>query len=123
MDTTAAPEAPVPPSGEGTVVLDIGGGRGAAVVFTPASMAGAELEIRPAGGTWTGTHTGVRQRDVRDGVCFAAVFATLPAGQYQVRVRGAGAGPVVDLEVSGGAIVEHTWPADPQTPNGAGTRV
>jgi hypothetical protein len=116
MDTVTMPEAAVPLSGEGTVVLDIGGGRGAAIVFTPASLAGQELEIRPADGPWTGTHTGVRQRDLRDGRCFAAVFGALPAGGYQVRVRGARSGPAIDLVVSGGAIVEHSWPDDGATP-------
>src|ERR1700722_15477253 len=110
MGAVTTPEASLPPSGEGTVVLDIGGGRGAAVLFTPASLAGRELEIRPAGAPWMGTHTGVRQRARRDGSCFAAVFGSLPAGRYQVRVRGTDSGPAVDLVVSGGAIAEYSWP-------------
>jgi hypothetical protein len=109
----ATAETTVPPSGEGTVVLDIGGGRGAAVLFTPASLSGREIEIRPADGPWAGTHTGIRQRDLRDTRCFAAVFGSLAAGRYQVRVRGTHAGTVLDLVVPDGAIVECSWPEDP----------
>ena len=113
---TATAEAAVAPSGEGTVVLDIGGGRGAAVLMAPASLAGEELEIRPTGAPWTGTHTGVRQRDLRDGTCFAAVFGSLAAGRYQVRVRGSEAATVLDVVVPDGAIVECRWPDHGATP-------
>ena len=44
-----SPRDAVPPSGEGTVVLDIGGGRGAAVLFTPASLAGEETRDQTDG--------------------------------------------------------------------------
>jgi hypothetical protein len=108
--TVSEPETALPPSGEGTVVLDIGGDLGAAAVFTPASLAGSEIEIRPAGEPWAGVHTGVRRRDLRDGACFAAVFAALPVGRYQLRVRGTDSGPVMDLAVTGGTITEDRWP-------------
>jgi hypothetical protein len=71
------------------VVLDIGEGTGALAVRTPAFLDGAELEIRPVGQPWTGTHTGVRRRDLRDGSCFAAVFET---------------------DVTGGTVTEASWP-------------
>jgi hypothetical protein len=110
MDTLSEPEAAVAPSGEGTVVLDIGGDSGAAVVFTPASLEGCEIEIRPAGEPWTGVHTGVRQRNLQDGACFAAVFGTLATGEYQLRVRGTDSEPVMGLAVTGGDIAEGRWP-------------
>ena len=103
------------PSGEGTVVLDIGGASGAVVVRAPASLDGAELEIRPAGGSWTGTHTAVRRRDLRDGICFAAVFGAVAAGEHQLRVCGTDTAPVMELSVSGGAITEAAWP-EPSAP-------
>ena len=91
MGTHAAVE-PVPaPSGEGTVVLDIGGTRGAAVVYTPASLVGAEIEIRRAGRPWDGTHTAVRRRDLRDTAAYAGVFGSLEAGAYQA--AGCGGSP------------------------------
>ena len=40
---------PLPPSGPGTVVLDIGGSVGALVVHTPAALAGLEIELAAPG--------------------------------------------------------------------------
>ena len=117
MGTHAAVE-PVPaPSGEGTVVLDIGGTRGAAVVYTPGSLVGAEIEIRRAGRPWDGTHTAVRRRDLRDTAAYAGVFGSLEAGAYQLRLRGIEArrgegASVVDLDVTGGQITQLEWPDD-----------
>ncbi len=111
MHVHAGTETAPGPSGEGTVVLDIGGTSGAAVVYVPASLDGEELEIRPVGRPWDGTHTAVRRRDLRDGVCFAGVFGTLQAGGYEVRVRGTGSAPVLALEVTGAGITEVHWPA------------
>jgi hypothetical protein len=110
VETATALETPLPPSGQGTVVLDIGGDRGAAVILIPASLEGSEIEIRVAGEPWTGTHTGIRRRQVHDGVRFAAVFASLPAGRYQLRVKGTEADPVMAIAVAGGAVTEVGWP-------------
>jgi hypothetical protein len=110
--TSSHAEAVPPPSGEATVVLDIGGDRGAAIVFTPSSLEGSEIEIRPAGEPWAGVHTGVRPRHLRDGVCFAAVFGTLVAGDYQLRVKGSRSEPVMSIGVTGGSITEGSWPPE-----------
>jgi hypothetical protein len=103
------------PSGPGTVVLDIGGDIGAAMVAAPASLVGAEIEIRPAGRPWEGTHTAIRQRNLGDATTFAGVFPSLPAGDYELRIKGdpcipAGLGPTVDLVVTGGAVTRLNWP-------------
>ncbi|MGA3146531.1 MAG: phospholipase [Acidimicrobiales bacterium] len=116
MDAQTQPEGLPAPSGEGTVVLDLGGTRGALVIFTPEQLSGEEIEIRPASGPWDGTHTAVRQRDLRDAVAFAGVFGSLPAGGYQVRIKGGGpdrtvSGTTLDLEVTGGQVTELHWPA------------
>jgi hypothetical protein len=99
------------PSGPGTVVLDIGGEIGAAVVLAPASLEGTEIEIAGLGLPWDGTHTMIRARSVEPGVVHAGVFEGLRAGRYLVRVRGAGpqgvTGPertVEELEVHGGRV-------------------
>ena len=47
MGAHSAVEADLGPSGEGTVVIDIGGDRGAAVIVTPGELSGEEIEIRP----------------------------------------------------------------------------
>jgi hypothetical protein len=110
MPASGAVEAGHGPSGEGTVVLDIGSDSGALVVLTPASLEGSEIEIRRTGQSWAGLHTGVRRRDVRDGACFAAVFGSLPTGHYQLRVKGTEADPVMGIAVSAGAVTEGNWP-------------
>jgi hypothetical protein len=103
-------EPMLPPSGEGTVVLDIGGARGAAVIYVPATLHGEEIEIRAVGQPWNGEHTGIRERTLRDGACFAAVFGALDKGDYQLRIRGTETDPVVDVSVGGGGITEARWP-------------
>jgi hypothetical protein len=54
------------PSGPGSVLVDIGGDVGAAVVTTPPSLDGEEIEIRPDPGEWTGRHVAVRPRPLPD---------------------------------------------------------
>lgn len=114
MHTHVDTEAQLAPSGEGTVVLDVGGTRGAAVIFTTTALAGVEIEIRPVDGPWDGTHTAVRRRDLRDGVAYAGVFGSLPEGSYHLRVRQEGGGPsgdpAVELRVAGGEVVQLEWP-------------
>ena len=75
------------PTGPATVMADVGGDVGAAVVYTPEVLLGSELEIRPVGRTWDGTHTEVRERRTDATTSWAGFFGTLPAGRYEVRVR------------------------------------
>jgi hypothetical protein len=96
------------PSETGSVLSDIGGDIGAAVVYTPSTLAGLEIEIRRARGEWDGTHTAVRERHVQDRVIWAAFFGSLRAGDYELRVRGSGA-PAVRLHVDGGHVAETRW--------------
>jgi hypothetical protein len=98
------------PSGEGSVVLDIGADTGAVIVYAYESLAGSEIEIRRSGLPWDGTHTAVRRRDLREAVCFAGVFGSLPAGDYELRIRGIENSPVVPLVVSGAGVAEVRWP-------------
>jgi len=105
-------EGPLGPSRQGSVVLDIGPHAGALVVYTPAGLAGAEIELRPAGGTWQGHHTAVRRRDVPGHRCHAGVFGSLPPGPYELRVRhDPGTWPVLGAEVVAGAVGELTFVA------------
>jgi hypothetical protein len=89
------------------VVLDIGGDVGAAIVYAPPSLAGADLEIRRLGQRWAGRHVAVRARHLSVGVMHAALFGRLERGRYQVRVRGGKAGEGLrTFEVVGGRITE-----------------
>jgi hypothetical protein len=91
--------------------MDIGGSVGGAVIFTPSSMLGAELEIRPSGTLWQGTHTAVRERQLPGVVRYAGLFGSLKAGCYELRVKGATDDrPVLGLVVHGGRVVQADWP-------------
>jgi hypothetical protein len=92
------------PSEEGSVVVDIGGDVGAAIVSTPASLVGSEIEIRPCGSSWDGTHVAVRERQVSRGELHAALFPGLKQGTYEVRLRGDDAGAVATFTVTGGRV-------------------
>jgi len=96
------------PSRTGSVVLDIGGDIGAAIVRAPASLAGTEIEIRRTGEPWDGRHVSVRARHVPSGVVHAAVFEALEQGDYEVRVRGrAACQPACTFVVVGGRVAER----------------
>jgi hypothetical protein len=103
---------PLGPSEEGSVVLDIGGDVGAAIVHAPAALAGSEIEIRRGGASWDGTHVAVRARHILNGEMYAALFPALRHGSYEVRLRGDATGPVASLDVEGGRVVETrlAWP-------------
>lgn len=96
----------VGPSEKGSVLLDIGGDVGAAIVRTPASLVGSELEIRRRGTVWDGTHVAVRARHVAGGEMYAALFSGVEQGDYEVRLRADVASPVLALTVQGGRVSE-----------------
>ncbi len=95
-------------SGSATVMADLGGEVGAAVVYTPEGLVGRELEIRLLGRPWDGAHTAVRERHVGASTRWAGFFGALPAGRYQVRLRG-DASPSIDVSVVGAAVTETTY--------------
>ncbi|MGH8994603.1 MAG: phospholipase [Acidimicrobiales bacterium] len=93
----------------GPIVLDIGGEIGAAVVHTGPDLNGHELEIRRFPADWDGAHVAVRSRPGPE-PAFAAVFGGLRTGTYELRLRQAVAGPIHEIRVVGGEVVESTWP-------------
>ncbi len=96
----------------GTVILDIGGDVGAAVVVVPTSLAGVEIEIRAEGDEWAEVHTAVRERELPGGGSLrAALFESLPAGSYQIRVRhGEPGATTTRFTVRGGHVTDVAWP-------------
>jgi hypothetical protein len=90
----------------GSVVLDIGGELGAAIVHTPAALVGLEIEIRREGARWDGTHVAVRARSIPGGEVYAALFPGLERGSYEVRVRGDDNGLVAAVDVEGARVSE-----------------
>jgi hypothetical protein len=105
-------EPVLPPSGEGTVVLDIGGDIGAAIIYTDSVLNGSEIEIRPQGQPWQGMHTGIRERELQGNVSFAAVFGSIAAGTYQLRLKGTGLEPVMEIEIVGADVTQVDWPVE-----------
>ena len=101
-------EAQLGPSHAGSVLADIGGDVGAAVLHVPATLSGLEIEIRPVAAEWDGTHTAVRERHVNGTVIWAAFFGSLLAGRYELRLRG-DATRTLEIEVIGGEVADATW--------------
>lgn len=111
MTGPAGGEQLPPPSGPGTVMLDLGGDVGAAVVLTPADLADEELEIRAETADWAGKHVAVLPRPGPAGTLHAAVFPSLTAGTYRVRRRGHPEdGTELKLEVTGAQVTQERWP-------------
>ena len=95
-------------SGQGPVVLDIGGDRGALVLLAGAAMEGAEIEISPRGSGGPRQHVAVLRRPSPVGAVYAAVYSPLPAGDYDVW-RADGTVAIV-AHVAGGQITQTVWP-------------
>jgi len=74
------------PSGPGTVVMELGAGVGALILYTPAGLDGEEIEIS------------------RDG---SAVYPGLPAGRYTIW---RGHAPAAAVTVAGGQVSSCHWP-------------
>ncbi|MFI5494098.1 phospholipase [Actinoplanes sp. NPDC051859] len=96
------------PSGQGTVVLNIGAGIGALVIHTPGSLHGHEIEVSPVSDATRRTHAAVRARYVSDGVLFSVVIDSLPAGRYVVWRDPVT--PLAEVDIASGAVTEYDWP-------------
>lgn len=99
-----------PPDAAGVVIVDIGGDTGAAVITTPRELAGSEIEIRAEGGDWDGAHTGVWERQGPGAATTAAVFGSLPAGCYELRIKDApGTEHPAPVVITGAQVTHVTW--------------
>jgi hypothetical protein len=111
-ETGVAPRGTPPlPCGAGDVVVELGGNVGAAVVYTGPELEGDEVEIRPAGFPWLGTHVAVRERRLEAGPRWAALFMPLREGPYQVRLKDDPASPTITMLVEGGRVARVEWPS------------
>ena len=89
-----------------SVALDIGGGRGALILYPSERFRGREIEISRVDGHGHRVHTGVHERSTQAQSRLTAVFGSLPVGEYVVWEDAGTAGPVVI--VSDGAVLEVT---------------
>jgi len=95
------------PTIAGTVVLDLGADTGALVLYTPAALLGAEIEISPGTPGAPRTHAAVRARPVPGGTRYAVVYEGLAAGHYTIwRDHDTPGGQVT---VHGGEVTTHQW--------------
>ncbi len=96
---------PVDPSG---VMVDVGDGYGALVLYAGADRVGLEPEIHPVGRPADRQHVWVLERDTAGpSPVFAAVFPSLPAGRYAI--CSPGGEPTQEVDVVDGAITEAHW--------------
>jgi len=135
-----------PHAGQGMIVLDIGDDIGALVISAPAALAGAEIEICPAGARdqtpdegcdwWAGQwrthmhlpadaddhstaawpHVAVLARPTPCGPQHAAVYPALRAGRYDLWLRHDGP-TALTVTVTGGQVANATWPAPTARPD------
>ena len=110
MHTVTTEHSHEGPSGIGTpassasVALDIGGGRGALIIYPSERYRGREIEISRIGTDGHRVHTGVHDRATHAGAILTAIFGSLPAADYLVWQGAETEGPVVT--VPDGAIAE-----------------
>lgn len=92
-----APAAPC------SVAIDVGGGRGALVLYPSERFRGREIEISRVDDACR-VHTGVHDRSTQTQSQLTAIFGSIPAGEYIIWEDGATEGPVIT--VPDGAVAE-----------------
>jgi hypothetical protein len=88
-----------------SVLVEVGGDRGALVLYLDDDFRDREVEISRVGQSHR-VHTGVLERRTAAGPVLAAVFGSLAAGSYVVW-RDA-TSPAVTVAVTGGRVTEWT---------------
>ena len=92
------------PASSASVALDIGGGRGALIIYPSERYRGLEIEISAASGDGHRVHTGVHDRSSDAGSTLTAIFGSLPSGRYVIWKDEATRGETVT--VPDGAVAE-----------------
>jgi hypothetical protein len=87
-----------------SVALDIGGGRGALVIYPSERYRAREIEISRVDGDGRRVHTGVHERSTQSGSRLTAIFGSLEEGEYTVWADETTARTTV--MVSGSAVTE-----------------
>jgi hypothetical protein len=92
------------PASSASVALDLGGGRGALIIYASERYRGLEIEISSADGDGRRVHTGVHERGSEAGSTLTAIFGSLAAGRYVIWEDEETRGETVT--VSDGAVAE-----------------
>ena len=102
-------ESAAGPTGPGVVVMELGAGIGALVLYTPPGLDGEEIEIsRDDEPGAKRTHSRVRPRPLPGATKYAAVYPGLPAGRYTIWRDGQTAATAAT--VTGGQVSSCYWP-------------
>jgi hypothetical protein len=96
---------PLNQAASGSVALDIGVGRGALVIYPDEVYRDREIEISRVEDDRR-VHTGVHERATQAGAVLAAIFGSLPSGDYLIWADASTPGPVVTVPEA--AIAELT---------------
>ena len=82
--TPRAEPATWSPTGQASVAVEIGPGRGALVLKTSARWVDREVELVWVGEPSLKTHVAVRERQLPGGSIYAGLFGSLAAGTYRI---------------------------------------
>jgi hypothetical protein len=88
-------------------MVDVGPGAGALVIYAGEELRGQEIEISPAGNDAQRAHTDVLRRRVSGSYVCAAVFGSLPEGDY--RLWHESLPNPRDVRIVGGQVTELDW--------------
>jgi hypothetical protein len=89
------------------VVLELGEGVGALIVFTDPDMLGTEVEISPAADDSARSHKDVLERLTGTGSAHTLVYDSLPEGEYTLWINNVE--QARGVPVAGGAVAELDW--------------
>ncbi|SRR6266849_3163129 len=89
------------------VMVDVGPGAGALVIYTGSELRGQEIEISPVGHDSKRVHTDVLRRKTAGGPVFAAVFGSLVEGDY--RLWHASRSNQATVRIVDGQVTELDW--------------
>jgi hypothetical protein len=89
------------------VLLDIGDGVGALILYTRPELRGIEIEVTPTDVDSQRTHTEILERRINGQVVFAGVFPKLPAGHYRIWTDNPSLPAAVSIE--SGQVAEIDW--------------
>src|SRR5579859_4952759 len=86
------------------VVLNIGDDIGALIIYTTENLRERQIDVSPLGNDARKIHNVVHERRLNGHPVFAAVFPTLPAGNYKTWTN-----PTSEFKIVGGQVAELDW--------------
>jgi hypothetical protein len=89
------------------VMVDVGPGTGALVIYARDELRGQEIEISPKGTDDQRVHTDVLRRSIAGGYVCAAVFGSLAEGDY--RLWHDTLTSPAEVHIVGGQVTEVDW--------------